>query len=367
MDLDAAREWLALAEVPGVGPTTFKQLLEVFGEPRRVFGSSMTALLEVEGVGPVTALAIRNHRPSERIGAILTATRELGFDLITTSDADYPDLLRAMDDPPPFMFVQGNFSPRDRKALAVVGSRRCSPYGLRMASRLAGEAASHGFTIVSGLARGIDASSHRAALEAGGRTIAVVGSGLDIVYPPEHLRLSREIAEQGAVVGEHPPGTPPEKEHFPVRNRIISGLALGVLVIEAAIESGVHGTVGHALSQGREVFAVPGNVGSPTSAGTNRLIKQGAKLVESIDDLLEELVPLAERTSPTVRRAAEETLEGLSGNEAAVAGRLNDDPIHIDALAAASGLTPQQISNTLLHLELKGIARRLAGQRFVKG
>ncbi len=366
MDLDAAREWLALAEVPGVGPTTFKQLLEAFGEPRRVFGSSMTALLEVEGVGPVTALAIRNHRPSERIGAILTATRELGFNLITTSDADYPDLLRAMDDPPPFMFVQGSFSPRDRKALAVVGSRRCSPYGLRMASRLAGEAAGHGFTIVSGLARGIDAASHRAALEAGGRTIAVVGSGLDVVYPPEHFRLAREIADQGAVVGEHPPQTPPEREHFPVRNRIISGLSLGVLVIEAAAESGVHGTVSHALSQGREVFAVPGNVGSPTSAGTNRLIKQGAKLVESIDDLLEELVPLAERGARAQAGLADARPVALPPEEAAVVAFLGDEPLHIDDLTALSGLTPQKISHTLLQLELKGIVRRLAGQNFVK-
>ncbi|MBI3809000.1 MAG: DNA-protecting protein DprA [Nitrospirae bacterium] len=300
--------------------------------------------------------------------------------LVAIADDGYPAWLRAIADPPAVLYCDGQIEPRDRQAIAIVGARQATPYGLRATETLARELSGAGFTIVSGLARGIDAAAHRAALEAGGRTIAVLGCGLDVTYPPEHGRLREEIAGSGAVLTEFAPGTPPWASNFPRRNRIISGLSLGVVVVEAAEDSGSLITARLALEQGREVFAVPGSIDAPLSRGPHGLLKQGAKLVETVDDIVEELLPQLELplTLPAPlthcsRRAMGapgegkfSDLPGLSAVEQVVLAVMSRDPLHLDDLTERSGLTPAGVAGILLGLELKDIARQLPGQRYVR-
>src|SRR5437660_419247 len=289
------------------------------------------------------------------------------------ADKRYPELLRAIHDPPAVLYCDGSVEPGDRQAVAIVGSRRATPYGLRITETLAGELSALGFTIVSGFARGIDAAAHRAALAAGGRTIAVLGCGLDVDYPPGHARLREEIAGSGAVLTEFEPGTPPRAPNFPRRNRIISGLALGVVVVEAAEDSGSLITARLALEQGREVFAVPGPIEAPTSRGPHGLLKQGAKLVEMVDDIVEELLPQLERplTStlagnpllPRMQRVIgrgkgegeSSVRKDLSPNELAMLELLSLEPRHLDELTEQSDLAAAEVARTLLGLELKAL------------
>ena len=289
--------------------------------------------------------------------------------LIAIADDGYPAWLRTISSPPDVLYCDGQIEPRDRRAVAIVGSRRATPYGLRVTETLARELSGAGFTIVSGLARGIDAAAHRAALEAGGRTIAVLGCGLDITYPPEHGRLREEIAASGAVLTEFPAGTPPKPSHFPQRNRIISGLSLGVVVVEAAEDSGSLITARFALEQGREVFAVPGSLEAPLSRGPHGLIKQGAKLVETADDIIEELFPqLDKATVPTQQPMPFKAMEppDLSPEEHRVWEQMSRDPLHLDDLTERSGLTPAGVAGILLGLELKAVVRQLPGQRYYR-
>ncbi len=286
---------------------------------------------------------------------------------IALEDNRYPAWLRAIPDPPAVLYCDGLFEPKDRQAIAIVGSRQATPYGLRITETLARELSGAGFTIVSGLARGIDAAAHRAALEAGGRTIAVLGCGLDVNYPPEHARLREEIAASGAVLTELPAGTPPKPSHFPQRNRIISGLSLGVVVVEAAEDSGSLITARLALEQGREVFAVPGSIDAPLSRGPHGLLKQGAKLVETVDDIIEELLPqldtaVAPKRRPGFSKAAE--IPNLSPDERLLLDQMTRDPLHLDELTERSGLTPAAVAGILLALELKALVRQLPGQRY---
>jgi DNA processing protein len=293
---------------------------------------------------------------------------------IALADDRYPAWLRAIPDPPAVLYCDGRIEPRDRQAVAIVGARKATPYGLRITETLARELSGAGFTIVSGLARGIDAAAHRAALEAGGRTIAVLGCGLDVTYPPEHASLREEIAASGAVLTEFPAGTPPKPSHFPQRNRIISGLSLGVVVVEAAEDSGSLITARLALEQGREVFAVPGPLDAPLSRGPHGLIKQGAKLVETADDIIEELLPqigntLTPTLSPRGRGKGEGEFsepKGLTSEERMVYSLMSRDPLHLDDLTERSGLTPAGVAGILLALELKGVARQLPGQRYYR-
>ena len=285
------------------------------------------------------------------------------------SDERYPAWLRAIPDPPAVFYCDGLPEPRDRQAVAIVGSRRATPYGLRATETLARELSGAGFTIVSGFARGIDAAAHRAALEAGGRTIAVLGCGLDVAYPPGHARLREEIAKCGAVITEFAPGTPPWASNFPRRNRIISGLSLGVVVVEAAEDSGSLITARLALEQGREVFAVPGPVDAPLSRGPHGLIKQGAKLVETVDDIVEELLPQLDSASvpkrrPVLSKATE--IPNLSPEERLVWDQMSREPLHLDELTEHSGLTPAGVAGILLGLELKGAVRQVPGQRYYR-
>ena len=287
--------------------------------------------------------------------------------LIALADDGYPAWLRAIPDPPAVLYCDGRIEPRDRQAVAIVGARKATPYGLQATETLARELSGAGFTIVSGLARGIDAAAHRAALEAGGRTIAVLGCGLDVNYPPEHGRLREEIAASGAVLTEFPAGTQPKPSHFPQRNRIISGLSLGVVVVEAAEDSGSLITARLALEQGREVFAVPGSIDAPLSRGPHGLLKQGAKLVETVDDVIEELLPqldtaVAPKRRPGFSKAAE--VPNLSPEERLLLEQMTRDPLHLDDLTERSGLTPAGVAGILLGLELKGVVRQLPGQRY---
>src|SRR5436309_7223720 len=286
---------------------------------------------------------------------------------IPLGDERYPELLRAIYDPPAVLYCDGSVEPGDRQAVAIVGSRQATPYGLRITETLAGELSALGFTILSGFARGIDAAAHRAALAAGGRTIAVLGCGLDVDYPPGHASLHAEIAGSGAVLTEFAPGTPPRATNFPRRNRIISGLALGVVVVEAADDSGSLITARLALEQGREVFAVPGPIDVPTNRGPHGLLKQGAKLVETVDDIVEELLPQLDRPLQTLKTepiAALPEHVALSPSERTVLDVMSREPLHLDDLTERSRLTTPAVAAILLGLELKALVKQLPGQRY---
>jgi DNA processing protein len=289
---------------------------------------------------------------------------------IALGDERYPERLRTIHDPPAVLYCDGSVEPGDRQAVAIVGARRATPYGLRITEALTRDLSGLGFTIVSGLARGIDAAAHRAALAAGGRTIGVLGCGLDVTYPPEHARLQEEIADHGAVLTEFVQGTPPLAAHFPRRNRIISGLAMGVVVVEAAEDSGSLITARLALEQGREVFAVPGPIDAPTSRGPHGLLKQGAKLVETVDDIVEELLPQMEAPltptpsgNPLLPRL-QRVPEGLSPEERIIYSLMSREPCHLDDLTEQSRLSAAEVTRSLLGLELKTLVHHLPGQQY---
>lgn len=288
--------------------------------------------------------------------------------IVNLDDKAYPENLRHIYMPPEALYVKGAFEEGDRAAIALVGSRKASPYGLETCQRLAYELARRGITVVSGLARGIDSSAHIGALKAGGRTIAVLGSGLDYIYPRENKKLAKDIEGNGAVVSQFPPDTPPFKDNFPKRNRIISGLSLGVVVVEAADKSGALITANYALDEGREVFAVPGKVTSQTSGGTNKLIKAGAKLVENADDIISELEGAL---LPFLKENISQNAEGtgtflLTKDEKSVYDILSDEPMYIDEIAGVAKMTPQALTRVLLELELKKAARSLPGNNYVR-
>lgn len=356
--------WLALRAVPGVGAVTYRKLVERFGTPGAVFEAGAAELAAAEVREPVIR-ALRGFggwAEAERQAADLARH---GIGLLTLWEEGYPERLAAIFDPPPLLFVRGELVSADRLAVAVVGTRAASYYGRSVCERLSGELAQRGVTIVSGLARGIDAVAHRAALEAGGRTIAVAACGLDVSYPAENRQLLEAITAGGAAVSELPPGTAPDRGYFPARNRIISGLSLGVVVIECGARSGALITARCAVEQGREVFAVPGSVEAPGSAGPHRLIRQGAKLVERAEDVLEEVYPWA--ACPRVdEEAAGFNLDGASADERAVCRSLETGPLHVDELARRCELEPGALAQLLLELELKGLIRQLPGRLFAR-
>ncbi|MBM3225991.1 MAG: DNA-protecting protein DprA [Candidatus Tectomicrobia bacterium] len=333
--------------------------------------------LQTEGMALVTASI---PGLAEKLGAVQQGkafARELArlqnteVSVVTLADAAYPLALRWIPEPPPVLYVWGTLQPEDHLALAVVGSRKPSPYGQVAAQRLSAALAQSGFTVVSGLARGIDSLAHQATLQHGGRTIAVLGSGINVIYPPEHRRLSEAIRSQGAVVSEFAFDTKPDRWNFPRRNRIISGLTLGTLVVEASEQSGSLHTARHALEQGREVFAVPGRIDVPSSRGTNNLIKRGAKLVEDIDDILEELpevVRLAVRPSGTGQEAPACTAmpSDLAADEAHVLGLVAPEETHIEVIIQASALSAQVVASILVTLELRGLVRQFPGKFFTR-
>lgn len=356
------RYWLALKLVRGVGNVTYRELLERFRSPQTVLTAS-AATLAAAGVHPEVARAILAFDQWDVVETELQKIERVGARLITRTDAEYPVNLTHLHDPPPFLYVHGAFTPADRVAIAIVGSRFASAYGRGVTRDLARGLAEKGVTIVSGLARGIDAEAHRAALAAGGRTIAVLGSGLDVIYPNEHKLLAEEVSAHGAVVSEFALGSKPDAVHFPYRNRVISGLALGTVVVEASDKSGSLITARCALEQNREVFAVPGNITNGRSRGPHRLIKAGAKLVENIDDILNEIAPALLPLRPAGQDASPPL--SLEPQETALMGVFDHDPLHVDVLIARSGLSAARVLELLLSLELKGVVSQLPGTYFV--
>lgn len=370
-------DWIALNMIRGIGPRTANQLLNQFGAPAQVFAASRLALGKA-GLKPETIQELHDAEILDKANAEIERLEKLGVQVITREDADYPALLREIHDPPIALYVRGDLVRAcAQPCLAVVGSRRCSTYGVNAAQSLGRELAAHGLTIVSGMARGIDAGAHRGALEAQGLTIAVVGTGLEKTYPKEHKKLEDEIATHGAVISEFPLGTPPLPQNFPYRNRILSGLSFGVMIVEAAEHSGSLITARLAQEQGREVFAVPGNITSQTSFGPNFLIKDGAKLVQYWRDVVEELprelkekILGGEPRAQTVSFANVQPLfeaVALSEGEQKVLDLLSTDvPAHIDQLLLTSEMTSPALMSALLGLEMKDRIQELPGKSFIK-
>jgi DNA processing protein len=351
--------WFALKSVPMVGNVTFRRLLERFGTPEKVLRASEAELARTKGVSAAAAAAISRHDWRAFAEQECEKVTRCGVRVITFLAEDYPKILLEIPDPPPYLYVRGELRGNET-AVAIVGSRRASSYGLLTTTRMATALAGHGITVVSGMARGVDTAAHRGALAGGGRSVGVLGCGIDVVYPPENRRLFEEMAEKGAIVSEFPLGTLPLAENFPRRNRIISGISRGVLVVEAMEKSGSLITAQYALEQGREVFAIPGNINSGASRGTNRLIKEGAKLVECVEDILEELP----HRPATAVGAEPAPAFSLTPREAAVYTLLAEAPRHIDEVIVKSGLTVGDVSAILLALELKGAVMQLPGKVF---
>ena len=328
--------WFGLKTITGVGNVTFRRLLERFETPRAALTASAAALAGVRGMGPASVDAIVSEKWRQFAERECRKLAVSGARLVTFTSPEYPKSLFQINDPPPFLYVKGELRPVE-SAIAVVGSRRATSYGLLTTTRLAEALASHGIAVISGMARGVDTAAHRGALAAGGVTIGVLGCGIDKIYPPENRELFAEMAVKGCLISEFPLGTQPLAENFPRRNRIISGLSRGVLVVEATEKSGSLITAQYALEHGREVFAVPGNITLATCRGSNRLIKQGAKLVDCVEDILEELGGF--RATPEIPLAPPQRSFSLSPREAAVYELLARSPLHIDEIIIQSELT----------------------------
>lgn len=363
MELSEIRDWIGLSLVPEVGSKRFVSLLNHFGSPKEVFSSSLKELKQIPDIGEVLANNIKNFNSWDEAEKQSSKVGREGVRFITLRSPEYPANLKNIYDPPPFFFLKGKIEKDDQKALAIVGTRTPSPYGKLIAEKITRELAEKGITIVSGFARGIDSISHHHALEANGRTIGVLGSGLDVIYPPENAKLAQRIEKGGAVISEFLLGTQPEGTNFPKRNRLISGLSLGVIIIEAGIKSGALITANLALEQGREVFAIPGNISSKGSEGANRLIKKGAVLVTRSEDILEELGGLFSGEEKEIKK---EKIFTLSEREQKIYRLLSAEPAHIDRIAKETELSTPQALSLLLSLELKGLVRQLSGKNFIR-
>ncbi len=370
--------WLRLIRAEGVGPTLFKRLLAYFGDIERILAASVEELMKVEGIGARTAERIARTRGDFDTAKELDMAARKGVWLIHLQDERYPAALRAIYDPPPVLYVKGTLTRADNLAMAIVGCRRCSHYGTEQANRFSHLLASAGFTIVSGLARGIDSAAHRGALAAKGRTIAVQGCGLSNIFPPENETLFAQIAENGAVISELPLTYEPLSENFPARNRIIAGLSMGVLVVEATYRSGALISAQAALENDREVLAVPGRVDSPTSAGCHKLLKQGARLVENIEDIMDSLGHVGDGLKEYAEDAAGRATQNAQGSlfdlsrlnltddEEAVLAILDGEPVHLEELIAGTRLPAGKVNATVISLQLKGLIKQLPGNMFVK-
>jgi DNA processing protein len=360
--MDTRHQWLSLAFTPGLGPATLKKLVQRFGSARQILAASPKMLEECLFLRKETLTSLRGRReiPEAAAERELRLAEKSGAILLCWDDPLFPPLLKEINDPPVILYVSGSAQLLSAPGIAMVGARAASSYGLQVAQRLATELAGHDLVITSGLALGIDTAAHRGAVSAGGQTIAVMGCGLDIIYPSQNRKLHKQIAASGAIISECPLGTPPEGFRFPARNRIISGLSLGVVVVEAAHRSGTLITAHQALEQGRDVFAVPGRIDSPKSEGCHRLIQEGAKLVHSGADILEELA----LTTPAPPQEAQPQAPPLPPEEGKIFSLLEVYPTNIEALIQAAKLPSHRISEILLHLELQGLVASLPGNRY---
>jgi DNA processing protein len=371
-------KWLKLIRADGVGPVTFAKFIRHFGSPDRALGASVSELAKVDGIGLKTAERIAVTRDKFDSADELALAEKLGVWLVTLEDQRYPSVLKQIYDPPPVLYVKGSLTRQDNLAISIVGSRRCSLYGQEQSTRFAYFLASAGFTICSGMARGIDTLAHQGALAAAGRTIAVQGCGLANIFPPENKKLFELIAESGACISELPLRYEPLAENFPPRNRIIAGLSLGTIVIEAGLNSGALITATAALDYNREVMAVPGKIDSPLSQGTHKLLKEGARLIESVGDVMEALGYIGDQLEPHASRAAADAaaqaeaplfdakLLKLSADEQTIHNCLDKEPKHIEQVIADAELTPGGVSAALISLRLKGLIKQLPGSMFVK-
>jgi len=358
---------ICLSMVEGVGPRLRKTLLDAFGSATAVLSALPSDLRSVPGVGPKITQRIAVAREVINVQAELELCEQQGIRLITEGSDDYPRSLREIHDPPGVLYVRGELLRQDALAVAIVGSRHATQYGLAQAERLAASLSRAGLTIISGLARGVDAAAHRGALAAGGRTLAILGSGVLNIYPPEHQELALDVVRSGALISESSPNSPPFSGAFPQRNRIITGMSTGVIVVEAAISSGALISARHAMEQGREVFAVPGRVDNRMAHGCHRLIRDGAKLVETADDVLEELghmtAPVKKPDGQEIHHPAELLLNEL---EQKVLGVVRGDATLIDEIVAESGLPTSQVLATLSVLEMRRLVRRVSGSSVLR-
>ncbi len=355
--------YIALNMMEGLGPIKVRALIDMLGSPQAVFEVEGSALQQVRGIGQKLCSSILTQRGEIDPQAEIEQAAELGIRILTPLDGEYPEALKTIHDPPLALYVRGSFSP-DEHMLGIVGSRKATHYGLNIADRMAYQLAQTGFTIVSGLARGIDTAAHQGALKGKGRTIAVLGAAIDQLYPPENAELADAIAQSGAVISEYPLGRQADRMTFPYRNRIISGLSMGVLVVEAGFKSGTLHTADAALEQGRSVFAIPGRIDHPSAKGTNRLIKNGAKLVDNVGDILEEfqlLIPPGEMEEPEKQASARPEIP-LSEDEKRLVEALWQEALDVDSLARVVGLTSAEISGLLLGLEMKRVIKMLPGR-----
>jgi DNA processing protein len=354
--------FIALNMVPRLGPVNVRRLLELFGSPDRVLIASRGELSAIDGLGQDIVDSILSWESSVDLQKEMIRVREFGAAILTLDDAEYPSQLREIHDPPTVLYVWGKLEPRDRHAIGVVGSRRTSHYGLESAKKISYQIAYSGLTVVSGLARGIDTAAHQAALAAKGRTVAVLGAGLNHLYPAENLALAEKIADSGALVTEFSMDTTPDRQTFPIRNRIISGWGFGLLVVEAGYNSGALISASQAAEQGRNLYAIPGPIDRPTSYGTNRLIQQGAKLVMSVEDILEDVQVLFPK-SPELTRSKPPDLEG---DLLLVYEAIAPQETPIDEIIRRSRLGAGAATAALLQLEMRHLVKQLPGKHFVK-
>ena len=358
-------DWLALSFIDGLGAKGCLSLIRKFHSPDMVFNASIRDLEKVGGLKPKVIKQLKEGNQSARVKKEIELMSKHRVTLVSFLDENYPSHLLNIYDPPPFLYVKGELKKEDKVAIAVVGSRFASHYGKLTTETISRDLALGGVTVVSGLARGVDTSAHRGALSAKGRTIAVLGCGIDVDYPVENKKLKEEIALSGALISEFPISTPPVSLNFPIRNRIISGLSLGVVVVEASHRSGSLITARLALEQGRDVFAVPGSIDSLRSRGTHRLIKEGAKLVEDAQDIFTEILPQI-KSSPQLTDIVQDKDELLSREARNILGVLTQGKLQIDEIITDTDLSSSQVSSTLLDLELRGIIRQLPGKMFVR-
>ena len=365
-NMNATEASIALNMLPTVGPVRLRKLLEVFQEPQQILASKRSELRKVEGIGNEVADQISNWESTIDLPAELQRIRDFGATVITQQWPSYPRSLREIHAPPIVLYVWGELVERDHHAIGVIGARRTTHYGMESAKKLAYQLAYAGLTVISGLARGIDTAAHQGALAAKGRTIAVIGSGLAKLYPPENGPLAGKIRSgNGAIISEFSMDIEPDRQTFPMRNRIISGWSHGILVVEAGLNSGALITAAQALEQGRAVYAVPGHINAPSAMGSNRLIQQGAKLVMDASDILDDLEILLPEAKPSPETAVR-PLPPLSDEERRVFGAIDATETSIDDIAARSELPSAAVSSTLLQLELKRLVKQLPGKYFVK-
>jgi DNA processing protein len=365
--MEQRNAYIILNLIEGLGPVSVRRLIDTLGSPKAILEAERDELMEARGVGEKLALKIMAQRDSLSAEEEIDKAAGIGARIVTPIDDEYPEALKSIHDPPLALYILGRILPQDAKGIAIVGSRATSHYGLTAADRLAYQLGKTGFTVVSGLARGTDTAAHSGALKSGGRTIAVLGGALDCLYPPENAELAEKISKNGAVVSEYPMGRKADRMTFPYRNRIISGMSMGVLVTESAVKGGSMHSAEAAMEQGRTVFALPGRIDTPGARGPHMLIKNGAKLVERLDDILEEyefLIPMEELEAPDDATAARPEVP-LSEAESKVVEALWNDSLDIDSLGREIGLQSHELSGVLLGLEMKRVIRTLPG-RFVE-